>query len=177
MGIWLSNVNGIHYESFKILQFRQRIINLTQLPQQLQLLPLQPLNIPYSLGAQLLTNRQQRKPNLLALILHHPILNLRFGQPQPLLPLKPTKTNGPLLQPIQLIQRPLKRHVAHEVEGVLLLLLLLFVLFEDEGLGAAEGVVDQADLLGVAEGQAFVLAAQLPGELLEVFEGALDLYG
>jgi hypothetical protein len=63
------------------------------------------------------------------------------------------------------------------VEGVLLLLLLLFVLFEDEGLGAAEGVVDQPDLLGVAEGQAFVLAAQLAGELLEVFEGALDLYG
>lgn len=63
------------------------------------------------------------------------------------------------------------------MEGVLLLLLLLFVLFEDEGLGAAEGVVDQPDLLGVAEGQAFVLAAQLAGELLEVFEGALDLYG
>lgn len=52
--------------------------------------------------------------------------------------------------------------------------LLLLVLLEDEWLGAAETVVQLPDRLGVAQGQALVLAGQLFGEIVEVLQVALD---
>lgn len=120
---------------------------------------------------------QEVEPDLFLAILQNPVLNLGFGQFDPIFLVFVLPDHyRTCLQTIQLIQMVFKRHVTHKVVNITLLFRLL-ILFENERFWPAETIVDLSYRLRIAQGQSFVFARQKTRELVELFENSFNLDG